>query len=90
MFPNQVSELKARNQQLELENAELGHRNSPNRADVQDSKQQFMKTFRQKEKEARKYMSEEWERENSQLKEELETSKIQVQEAAMSIRTKVE
>ncbi|XP_032092654.1 ninein isoform X2 [Thamnophis elegans] len=73
----QVSELKARNQQLELENAELGHRNSPNRADVQDSKQQLMKTFRQKEKEARKYMSEEWERENSQLKEELETSKIQ-------------
>lgn len=72
-----------------MENAELGHRNSPSRADIQDSNQQLMKTFRQKEKEARKYMSEEWERENSQLKEELENSKIQVQETTTSTRTKV-
>ncbi|XP_060549800.1 ninein isoform X4 [Pantherophis guttatus] len=85
----QVSELKARNQQLELENAELGHRNSPNRADVQDSNQQFMKTFRQKEKEARKYMSEEWERENSQLKEELEKSKIQSSSLVSSLETEL-
>lgn len=35
-------------------------------------------------------MSEEWERENSQLKEELENSKIQVQEATMSTTIKVE
>uniref|UniRef100_A0A8C6XA35 Ninein n=1 Tax=Naja naja TaxID=35670 RepID=A0A8C6XA35_NAJNA len=85
----QVSELKARNQQLELENAELGHRNSPNRADVQDSNQQFMKTFRQKENEARKYMSEEWERENSQLKEELENSIIQSSSLVSSLETEL-
>ncbi|XP_058019079.1 ninein isoform X2 [Ahaetulla prasina] len=85
----QVSELKARNQQLELENAELSHRNSSNRADVQDSNQQFMKTFRQKEKEARKYMSEEWERENSQLKEELENSKIQSSSLVSSLETEL-
>uniref|UniRef100_A0A8C5WSS3 Ninein n=1 Tax=Laticauda laticaudata TaxID=8630 RepID=A0A8C5WSS3_LATLA len=85
----QVSELKARNQQLELENAELGHRKSPNQADVQDSNQQFMKTFRQKENEARKYMSEEWERENSQLKEELENSIIQSSSLVSSLETEL-
>ncbi|XP_029141234.1 ninein [Protobothrops mucrosquamatus] len=85
----QVSELKARNQQLELENAELAHRNSPSRADIQDSNQQLMKTFRQKEKETRKYMSEEWERENSQLKEELENSKIQSSSLVSSLETEL-
>ncbi|KAM6467376.1 ninein isoform 7-T11 [Liasis olivaceus] len=85
----QVSELKARNQQLELENAELSHRNSPNPADVQDCNQQFMKAFRQKEKEARKYMSEEWERENSQLKEELENSKMQSSSLVSSLETEL-
>ncbi|XP_063146633.1 ninein isoform X1 [Candoia aspera] len=85
----QVSELKARNQQLELENAELGHRNSPNPADVQDCNQQFMKAFRQKEKEARKYVSEEWERENSQLREELENSKIQSSSLVSSLETEL-
>ncbi|XP_039185419.1 ninein isoform X2 [Crotalus tigris] len=85
----QVSELKARNQQLELENAELGHRNSPSRADIQDSNQQLMKTFRQKEKEAKKYMSEEWERENSQLKEELENSNIQSSSLVSSLETEL-
>ncbi|XP_070605277.1 ninein isoform X2 [Erythrolamprus reginae] len=85
----QVSELKARNQQLELENAELGHQNSPNRADGQDSNQQFMKTFQQKGKDARRYMSDEWERENSQLKEELENSKIQSSSLVSSLETEL-
>ncbi|KAL8168658.1 UNVERIFIED_CONTAM: hypothetical protein K2H54_009997, partial [Gekko kuhli] len=73
----QVSELKARNQQLEAENTVLGQNNSPSQADTEDLSQQLLRALRQRERESGKCVSEEWGREHSRLKEELENCKIQ-------------
>lgn len=78
--PTQVADLKSRNQQLDSENTELSQRNSKNQADVQDLNQQLAKVLKQKEKEEGKCTLEEWEKERLLLKEELENSKLEVQD----------
>ncbi|XP_061443222.1 ninein-like [Rhineura floridana] len=85
----QASELKARNQQLELENAELERKNSPNQADVQDLNQRLLRVLRQREKEVGKFMPEEWRREGSRHKEELENCKIQSSTLVSSLETEL-
>lgn len=70
--------MKARNQQLEFESAELRQKNSKNQVDVQDLNQRLARMLKQKEKEAGKCTLEEWERERSKLKEELENCKVKV------------
>ncbi|XP_025059275.1 ninein isoform X4 [Alligator sinensis] len=72
----QVLDMKARNQQLEFESAELRQKNSKNQVDVQDLNQRLARLLKQKEKEAGKCTLEEWERERSKLKEELENCKV--------------
>ncbi|KAH0620223.1 hypothetical protein JD844_020281 [Phrynosoma platyrhinos] len=84
-FKKQASELRARNHQLQLENAELGRRNPSHQADIQDLNQQLRKVFRHREKGASKCGPEEWGRENSQLKEELENCKIQLRVQAQAL-----
>ncbi|XP_042329515.1 ninein isoform X7 [Sceloporus undulatus] len=88
-FKKQASELRARNHQLELENAELGRRNPPHQADIQDLNQQLRKVFRQREKVVSKCAPEEWGRDNSQLKEELENCKIQSSTLVSSLETEL-
>ncbi|XP_077180197.1 ninein isoform X9 [Paroedura picta] len=73
----QVSELKAWNQQLEAENTSLGRKNSSSPADAQDLDQQLMRVLWQRESASGKCEPEEWERECSPFKEELENCKIQ-------------
>ncbi|XP_048342065.1 ninein isoform X2 [Sphaerodactylus townsendi] len=73
----QVHELKARNQQLEEENANRGQQSSPNQSDAEDLNQQLLRALRQREREPENCAPEEWRRESSQLKEELENCKIQ-------------
>ncbi|XP_061468543.1 ninein isoform X2 [Rhineura floridana] len=85
----QASELKARNQQLELENAELERKNSPNQADAQDLNQRLLRVLRQREKEVGKFMPEEWRREGSRHKEELENCKIQSSTLVSSLETEL-
>lgn len=78
--PTQVADLKTRNQQLDSENTELSQRNSKNQADVQDLNQQLARVLKQKEREEGKCTLEEWEKERLLLKEELENSKVEVQD----------
>uniref|UniRef100_A0A8D0GG75 Ninein n=1 Tax=Sphenodon punctatus TaxID=8508 RepID=A0A8D0GG75_SPHPU len=85
----QVSDLKARNQQLEFENAELSQKNSKNQADVQDLNQRLGRMLRQREKEAGKCTLEEWEREKSRLKEELENCKVKSSTRVSSLETEL-
>ncbi|XP_054826890.1 ninein isoform X1 [Eublepharis macularius] len=73
----QVSELKARNQQLEMENADLGQKNSPSQADAEELSQQLLRVLQQRERESEKCVPEEWRGKSSRLKEELENCKIQ-------------
>uniref|UniRef100_A0A8C8SIT7 Ninein n=1 Tax=Pelusios castaneus TaxID=367368 RepID=A0A8C8SIT7_9SAUR len=82
----QVSDLKTRNQQLDFENAELSQKNSKNQADVQD---RLARILRQKDKEAGKCALEEWERERSKLKEELENCKVQSSTLVSSLETEL-
>ncbi|NXG43568.1 NIN protein, partial [Psilopogon haemacephalus] len=72
----QVADLKTRNQQLDSENTELSQRNSKTQADVQDLNQQLARVLKQKEREAGKCTSGEWEKERLALKEELENSQV--------------
>ncbi|XP_067319226.1 ninein isoform X2 [Anolis sagrei] len=88
-FKKQVSELRARNHQLEVENAKLGRRSSPHLADTQDLNQQLRKVFHPREKEAGKCGPEEGGRERSQLKEELENYKIQSSTLVSSLETEL-
>ncbi|XP_062824775.1 ninein isoform X5 [Anolis carolinensis] len=88
-FKKQASELRARNHQLEVENAKLGRRSSPHQADTQDLNQQLRKVFRPREKEAGKCGPEEGGRERSQLKEELENYKIQSSTLVSSLETEL-
>lgn len=76
----QVADLKTRNQQLDSENTELSQRNSKSQADVQDLNQQLARVLKQKEREEGKCTLEEWEKERLLLKEELENSKMEVQD----------
>ncbi|XP_078515856.1 ninein isoform X5 [Lissotriton helveticus] len=73
----QVNELKAQNQQLESENAEVCQKNSKNLADIQDLNRQLNAgILRHKgRKGAGKEMAREWDRERSRLKEEVENYK---------------
>nr|XP_060609001.1 ninein isoform X5 [Anolis sagrei ordinatus] len=88
-FKKQASELRARNHQLEVENAKLSRRSSPHQADTQDLNQQLRKVFRPREKEAGKCGPEEGGRERSQLKEELENYKIQSSTLVSSLETEL-
>ncbi|KAM9147454.1 ninein isoform 2-T2 [Pangshura tecta] len=83
----QVSDLKARNQQLDFENAELSQKNSKNQADVQDLNQRLARILRQKEKEVGKCTLEEWERERSMLKEDLENCQVKSSTLVSSLET---
>lgn len=83
-FLIQVADLKTRNQQLDSENTELSQRNSKNQADVQDLNQQLARVLKQKERDAGKCTLEEWEKERLVLKEELENSKVKVEDYAIS------
>ncbi|KAH1171130.1 ninein isoform X1 [Mauremys mutica] len=85
----QVSDLKARNQQLDFENAELSQKNSKNQADVQDLNQRLARILRQKEKEVGKCTLEEWERERSKLKEELENCQVKSSTLVSSLETEL-
>uniref|UniRef100_H9G6J8 EF-hand domain-containing protein n=1 Tax=Anolis carolinensis TaxID=28377 RepID=H9G6J8_ANOCA len=89
LISKQASELRARNHQLEVENAKLGRRSSPHQADTQDLNQQLRKVFRPREKEAGKCGPEEGGRERSQLKEELENYKIQSSTLVSSLETEL-
>ncbi|XP_067410852.1 ninein isoform X1 [Emydura macquarii macquarii] len=83
----QVSDLKIRNQQLDFENAELSQKNSKNQADVQDLNQRLARILR--EKEVGKCTLEEWERERSKLKEELENCNVQSSTLVSSLETEL-
>lgn len=83
--PLQVADLKTRNQQLDSENTELSQRNSKSQADVQDLNQQLARVLKQKEREAGKCTLEEWEKERLVLKEELENSKVEVQDKCLMV-----
>ncbi|XP_043371860.1 ninein isoform X16 [Dermochelys coriacea] len=85
----QVSDLKARNQQLDFENAELSQKNSKNQADMQDLNQRLARILRQKEKEVGKCTLEEWERERSKLKEELENCQVKSSTLVSSLETEL-
>uniref|UniRef100_A0A674I5B0 Ninein n=1 Tax=Terrapene triunguis TaxID=2587831 RepID=A0A674I5B0_9SAUR len=85
----QVSDLKARNQQLDFENAELSQKNSKNQADVQDLNQRLARILRQKEKEVGKCTLEESERERSKLKEELENCQVKSSTLVSSLETEL-
>ncbi|XP_032631523.1 ninein isoform X10 [Chelonoidis abingdonii] len=85
----QLSDLKARNQQLDFENAELSQKNSKNQADVQDLNQRLARILRQKEKEVGKCTLEEWERERSKLKEELENCQVKSSTLVSSLETEL-
>ncbi|KAM7164601.1 ninein isoform 1-T7 [Macrochelys suwanniensis] len=85
----QASDLKARNQQLDFENAELSQKNSKNQADVQDLNQRLARILRQKEKEVGKCTLEEWERERSKLKEELENCQVKSSTLVSSLETEL-
>ncbi|XP_065259079.1 ninein isoform X1 [Emys orbicularis] len=85
----QVSDLKARNQQLDFENAELSQKNSKNQADVQDLNQRLARLLRQKEKEVGKCTLEELERERSKLKEELENCQVKSSTLVSSLETEL-
>lgn len=76
--------MKAKNQQLDFENAELSQKNSKNQADMQDLNQRLARILRQKEKEVGKCTLEEWERERSKLKEELENCQVKVRRNTIS------
>lgn len=78
-----MADLKTRNQQLDSENTELSQRNSKSQADVQDLNQQLARVLKQKEREAGKCTLEEWEKERLVLKEELENSKVEVQDKCL-------
>ncbi|KAM6202136.1 ninein [Rhynchocyon petersi] len=73
----QISELKAKNQQLDLENIELSQKNSQNQEELQKLNQRLAEMLCQKEKEPEYGTFEEWEQERSNLKEELQHSKVQ-------------
>uniref|UniRef100_A0A7M4FMN3 Ninein n=1 Tax=Crocodylus porosus TaxID=8502 RepID=A0A7M4FMN3_CROPO len=85
----QVLDLKARNQQLEFESAELRQKNSKNQVDVQDLNQRLARLLKQKEKEAGKCTLEEWERERSKLKEELENCKVKASALVSSLEAEL-
>ncbi|CAM4593203.1 unnamed protein product [Caretta caretta] len=85
----QVSDLKAKNQQLDFENAELSQKNSKNQADMQDLNQRLARILRQKEKEVGKCTLEEWERERSKLKEELENCQVKSSTLVSSLETEL-
>ncbi|XP_030418711.1 ninein isoform X10 [Gopherus evgoodei] len=85
----QVSDLKDRNQQLDFENAELSQKNSKNQADVQDLNQRLARILRQKEKEVGKCTLEEWEKERSKLKEELEKCQVKSSTLVSSLETEL-
>uniref|UniRef100_A0ABM5FC81 Ninein isoform X6 n=1 Tax=Pogona vitticeps TaxID=103695 RepID=A0ABM5FC81_9SAUR len=79
-FKKQASELKARNHQLELENARLGHKNSPPQADGQDPNQELMESSAlvsslKMELSQLRIQAQSLEQENHFLKEELEKLK---------------
>uniref|UniRef100_A0A7M4FP42 Ninein n=1 Tax=Crocodylus porosus TaxID=8502 RepID=A0A7M4FP42_CROPO len=84
-----VLDLKARNQQLEFESAELRQKNSKNQVDVQDLNQRLARLLKQKEKEAGKCTLEEWERERSKLKEELENCKVKASALVSSLEAEL-
>ncbi|KAF5925867.1 hypothetical protein HPG69_002318 [Diceros bicornis minor] len=72
-----ISELKTKNQQLDLENTELSQRNSQNQKELQDLNHRLTARLRQKDKEPGHSTLEEWEEEKSRLREELEHCKGQ-------------
>lgn len=80
-----MADLKTRNQQLDSENTELSQRNSKSQVDVQDLNQQLARVLKQKEREAGKCTLEEWEKERLVLKEELENSKVEVQDKCLMV-----
>ncbi|XP_030069795.1 ninein isoform X6 [Microcaecilia unicolor] len=85
----QVSELKARNQQLISENAELYQKNVKNQDDVQDLNRRLIGVMQQKEKEAGRAMTEEWEREKLRLREQLESCKAKSSTLVSSLETEL-
>ncbi|XP_074852293.1 ninein isoform X3 [Carettochelys insculpta] len=85
----QVADLKSRNQQLDFENTELSQKNLKNQAEIQDLGQRLARLLRQKEKEMGKCTAEEWERERSKLKEELDNCKVKSSALVSSLETEL-
>ncbi|XP_031808784.1 ninein isoform X1 [Sarcophilus harrisii] len=78
-FKNQISELKAKSQHLDLENAELIQQNTQSEADLQYLQQYLAQIICQKEKEIGNSVLEEWGKESSKLKEEQDNCKAKIQ-----------
>uniref|UniRef100_A0A4W3IC35 Ninein n=1 Tax=Callorhinchus milii TaxID=7868 RepID=A0A4W3IC35_CALMI len=76
--PNQMAETRSRNRQLDAENENLCRKNSKNQADVQDLNRRLADLLRQKEKKMDRQLLEEWELEKSQIMEEMENSRAEV------------
>ncbi|KAG8449231.1 hypothetical protein GDO86_016051 [Hymenochirus boettgeri] len=69
----QVSELKAKEKQLETENAELGLKNTKNQVDLQDLNRRMMFFLKQRGRKDSAKGLDEWDAEKCQIKEELES-----------------
>ncbi|KAG8517719.1 Ninein, partial [Galemys pyrenaicus] len=71
-----ISELKTKNQQLDLENMELSQKNSQSQKELQELNQRVAEMLCQKEEPGHSPF-EEWEQEKSNMKKELEHCQIQ-------------
>ncbi|XP_045143573.1 ninein [Echinops telfairi] len=86
---NQISELKAKNQQLDLENIALSQKNAQNQEELQKLHQRLSEVLCQKETEPGDAALQEWEREKSNLKEELEHCQVQSSTAVSSLEAEL-
>ncbi|XP_053331697.1 ninein isoform X5 [Spea bombifrons] len=83
----QVSELKARNQQLDSENAELYLKNTKNQVDIQDMNRRLVTFLKQKDRKESAKGLEEWQKERCRLKDEIEVYRSKVSDAEKELST---
>lgn len=77
VLKKQISELKIKNQQLDLENIELSQKNSQNQKELQELNQRLEEIMCQKKDESEHCLLEELGQQKSQLLEELEHCRVQ-------------